>query len=66
MELRYGTFAAARIAGHLTTLLTAVDDIRGVHAVGIDMPLGLVEAGWRQADLAAYPRPRRRARCGSR
>jgi predicted RNase H-like nuclease len=58
IELRCGTFAAAHIADCLTTLLSAVGNIHGniheVHAVGIDMPLGLVETGWRQADLAAH------------
>ncbi|MGH3838688.1 MAG: DUF429 domain-containing protein [Pseudonocardiaceae bacterium] len=53
VELHCGTFAAAHLADRLTTLLSAVDNIQQVHAVGIDMPLGLVEAGWRQADLAA-------------
>ncbi|MGH3887615.1 MAG: DUF429 domain-containing protein [Pseudonocardiaceae bacterium] len=53
IELRYGTFAAAHLADRLATLLSAVDNIQEIHAVGIDMPLGLVEAGWRQADLAA-------------
>jgi predicted RNase H-like nuclease len=53
VELHCGTFAAAHIAECLTTLLSTVEDIQNVHAVGIDMPLGLVETGWRQADLAA-------------
>lgn len=53
IELRCGTFAAAHIAECLTTLLFAVDDMQDIDAVGIDMPLGLVETGWRQADLAA-------------
>jgi predicted RNase H-like nuclease len=50
IELDHGTFVAAHIADHLTTLLSAVHDIQ---AVGIDMPLGLIETGWRQADLDA-------------
>jgi predicted RNase H-like nuclease len=50
VELYHGAFVAAHIADHLTTLLSAVNDIP---AVGIDMPLGLVETGQRQADLAA-------------
>ncbi len=53
IELRCGAFAAAHIADRLITLLSAVGDIHEVQAVGIDMPLGLVETGWRQADLAA-------------
>jgi predicted RNase H-like nuclease len=55
IELRDGEFAAAHTADRLTRLLTTVDDIHtdDIHTVGIDMPLGLVETGWRQADLAA-------------
>jgi predicted RNase H-like nuclease len=53
IELHRGAFVAASIADRLTTLLSKVNDIQGIHAVGIDMPLGLVETGWRQADLAA-------------
>jgi predicted RNase H-like nuclease len=50
VELDHGTFVTAHIAGCLTTLLSAINNI---HAVGIDMPLGLVETGRRQADLDA-------------
>jgi predicted RNase H-like nuclease len=50
VELDRGTFVVAHIADCLTTLLSAVNDIQ---VVGIDMPLGLVENGRRQADLAA-------------
>ena len=50
IELDRGTFVAAHIKDRLTTLLSAVNDIQ---AVGIDMPLGLVETGRRQADRAA-------------
>jgi hypothetical protein len=50
IELEHGTFVTAHIASCLTTLLSAVHDIQ---AVGIDMPLGLVETGRRQADLDA-------------
>jgi len=53
IELRGGEFAAAHVADRLTRLLSVVDDVQNVHAVGIDMPLGLVETGWREADLAA-------------
>ena len=42
VELDHGTFVGAYIEHHLTTLLSAVNDLR---AVGIDMPLGLVETG---------------------
>jgi predicted RNase H-like nuclease len=51
VELDHGAFVDAHIADHLDTLLSAVNDIQ---AVGIDMPLGLVETGRRQADLAAH------------
>jgi predicted RNase H-like nuclease len=50
VELDRGTFVDAHIKDHLTELLSAVNDIQ---AVGIDMPLGLVETGRRQADLDA-------------
>jgi predicted RNase H-like nuclease len=53
IELCGGGFAAAHIADRLTKLLSVVDDVQNVHTVGIDMPLGLVESGWREADLAA-------------
>jgi predicted RNase H-like nuclease len=53
IELCGGGFAAAHVANRLTRLLSVVDDIRNLHTVGIDMPLGLVETGWREADLAA-------------
>jgi len=45
-----GAFVGAYIADRLTKLLAAVYDIQ---AVGIDMPLGLVETGRRQADVDA-------------
>ncbi|WFE41493.1 DUF429 domain-containing protein [Micromonospora sp. WMMD998] len=50
IELRDGVFAAAHIAPALSTLLRARDDIA---VVGLDMPLGLVDDGWRQADIVA-------------
>jgi predicted RNase H-like nuclease len=50
VELDRGTFVTAHIADSLTKLLSTVNDIQ---AVGIDMPLGLVETGRRQADLDA-------------
>ena len=46
IELDCGTFVAAHIGDRLTTLLSAVHDIQ---AVGIDMPLGLVETGRRRS-----------------
>jgi predicted RNase H-like nuclease len=58
VELDRGAFVAAYIKDRLTTLLSAVNDIQ---AVGIDMPLGLVETGRRQADVDArvFVGPRR-------
>ena len=58
VELDRGAFVDAHIADCLTALLSAVNDIQ---AVGIDMPLGLVDAGRRQADLDArdFVGPRR-------
>ena len=53
IELCEGRFIAAHVADCLTKLLSVGDDVQTVHTVGIDMPLGLVETGWREADLAA-------------
>ncbi|MEU4438618.1 DUF429 domain-containing protein [Micromonospora chalcea] len=50
IELHGGSFAGAHIAADLPALLAERDDHR---VVGIDMPLGLAEAGWRKADTAA-------------
>jgi predicted RNase H-like nuclease len=50
VELDCGAFVRPHIADRLTELLSAVNDIQ---VVGIDMPLGLVETGRRQADLDA-------------
>ncbi|PZG16117.1 DUF429 domain-containing protein [Micromonospora craterilacus] len=50
IELHAGVFATAHLAADLTTLLVNHDDI---DAIGLDMPLGLTETGWRQADIAA-------------
>jgi predicted RNase H-like nuclease len=49
VELRDGRFAEARQEATLDALLTAVD----ADAIAIDIPLGLVERGWRQADVEA-------------
>jgi predicted RNase H-like nuclease len=51
VELDRGAFVRAHIADRLTELLSAVNDIQ---AAGIDMPLGLVKTGRRQADLDAH------------
>lgn len=37
----------------LAVLLAAERDVAGTSVVGIDMPLGLLETGWREADRAA-------------
>jgi predicted RNase H-like nuclease len=58
VELVRGAFVGAYIKDCLTTLLSTGNDIQ---AVGIDMPLGLVGTGRRQADLDArdFVGPRR-------
>jgi predicted RNase H-like nuclease len=56
IELNGGAFAGARFAATLGELTS------GDHrVVGVDMPLGLLDAGWREADrlAAAYVGPRR-------
>jgi predicted RNase H-like nuclease len=50
VELAEGAFVAAHLAASLAELIEWVPD---AVAVGVDMPLGLVERGWRAADLAA-------------
>jgi predicted RNase H-like nuclease len=45
-----GRFAGARMAVRLAELTEGVQEVR---VVGVDMPLGLVERGWRDADTAA-------------
>jgi predicted RNase H-like nuclease len=45
-----GAFAATHLAPTLAELIGSVQDVR---VVAVDMPLGLVETGWRQADVAA-------------
>ncbi|TYB36481.1 DUF429 domain-containing protein [Micromonospora sp. AP08] len=50
VELHDGVFAKAHLAPNLTALLAERQD---VDVVGLDMPLGLAKAGWRQADIAA-------------
>jgi len=37
----------------LASLLAPEQDVAGITVVGIDMPLGLLETGWREADRAA-------------
>lgn len=45
--------ATVRIGACLAALLEPERDAPGAAIVGIDMPLGLLETGWREADLAA-------------
>jgi len=45
--------ATVRVHETLTGLLGPDNDTDPAAVTGIDMPLGLLEAGWRQADLAA-------------
>jgi predicted RNase H-like nuclease len=45
-----GRFAGAVVAVTLTELIDSMPDVR---VVGVDMPLGLVDQGWRDADDAA-------------
>jgi predicted RNase H-like nuclease len=42
-----------RVAASLDVLLAPEQDLAGTTIVGIDMPLGLLETGWREADRAA-------------
>lgn len=55
VELRDGAFAGAYLSPRLDELLPPAD------AIGVDIPLGLLETGWREADLRAAQRlgPRR-------
>lgn len=50
IELHDGAFARAHFAPDLDELLAGRSDL---DAVGLDMPLGLADRGWRQADVAA-------------
>jgi len=45
--------ATVRVSASLAVLLAPDLDPTGTTIVGIDMPLGLLEAGWREADRAA-------------
>ncbi|MDH2392548.1 DUF429 domain-containing protein [Streptomyces sp. HNM0663] len=52
VELCDGRFAGATVSAGLRSLLSDAVG-RGVGTVGVDMPLGLVESGWRRADAEA-------------
>src|SRR5690349_18005648 len=53
VELRDGGSACARLHLDLSDLLSDVD---GETTVGIDMPLGLLDTGWRAAETLATNR----------
>ena len=57
VTLRDGAFERAVVAAAFAELMDRLDD---VPVVGVDMPIGLVASGWRQADRLA------RAALGSR
>jgi predicted RNase H-like nuclease len=48
-----GAAATVRVGAFLDALLAPDLDPAGTTIVGIDMPLGLLETGWREADRAA-------------
>ncbi|MGW3198571.1 DUF429 domain-containing protein [Streptomyces sp. NPDC001118] len=50
IRLMDGAYAGSLVDIRLETLIERAGE---VHAVAVDMPLGLVERGWRAADLAA-------------
>lgn len=52
VELRDGRYAGARLGPDLHGLVRAAQD-GGVEVVAVDMPLGLLDAGWRRADAEA-------------
>ncbi|WP_274564731.1 DUF429 domain-containing protein [Streptomyces spiramyceticus] len=57
VELRDARFAGARLATDLRSLLREAEEARigggGVEVVAVDMPLGLLDTGWRRADAEA-------------
>jgi len=50
IRLTDGAYAGSLVDGRLDAL---IERAAGVHVITVDMPLGLVESGWRAADLAA-------------
>ncbi|MGW7366277.1 DUF429 domain-containing protein [Streptomyces sp. NPDC054841] len=52
VELREGRFAGARVGTCLRSLLREAGNA-AVGVVAVDMPLGLLDAGWRRADTEA-------------
>ncbi|MGG7575986.1 DUF429 domain-containing protein [Streptomyces sirii] len=61
VELHDGRFAAARVVTALRSLLPGTAPAGGVAVMAVDMPLGLLDTGWRGADAqaAALLGPRR-------
>jgi predicted RNase H-like nuclease len=53
LDLGDGTMTVVRAEASLAALLAPGQDRGGAMTVGIDMPLGLLETGWREADRAA-------------
>jgi predicted RNase H-like nuclease len=53
VRLTDGAYAGSLVDLRLDRLIGRADATRAVHAVAVDMPLGLVERGWRAADLMA-------------
>lgn len=57
VELRDARFAGARLATDLRSLLREAGEARsgggGAEVVAVDMPLGLLDTGWRRADAEA-------------
>jgi predicted RNase H-like nuclease len=51
VELHDGRFAAAHVGRALVDVICAAPDAAAI--VAVDIPLGLVESGWRKADSAA-------------
>ncbi|MFG2290231.1 DUF429 domain-containing protein [Streptomyces sp. NPDC048595] len=61
VELHDGRFAQARVVTALRSLLPGIAPTGGVAVVAVDIPLGLLDTGWRRADAqaAALLGPRR-------
>jgi predicted RNase H-like nuclease len=58
-----GLVTATRLAATLEQIVTAYPEAATAGAIGVDMPLGLVERGWREADrLGALRLGRHRSR----
>jgi predicted RNase H-like nuclease len=53
VSLGHGPAVTVRVGTSLGVLLEPDPDLAGTTIVGIDMPLGLLETGWREADRAA-------------